>query len=59
MGTGIRGFIRDILLIYVSFRLVRVWLFKAEFDIVLGLMVVFLGLSAVWFMFERIKGRGG
>ena len=52
---GLRGFIKDILIIYVTIRLVRVWLFGAEFDV----MVVFIGLSAVWFMFERLKGKGG
>ena len=56
---GLRGFIKDILIIYVTIRLVRVWLFGAEFDVILGLMVVFIGLSAVWFMFERLKGKGG
>ena len=56
---GIRGVIKDLLIIYVTFRLIRVWLFGAEFDIVLGLMVIFIGLSAVWFMIERIKGKGG
>ena len=56
---GIRGFIKDILIIYVTVRLVRVWLFGAEFDVILGLMVIFIGLSAVWFMFERLKGKGG
>jgi len=57
--SGIRGFIKDILIIYVTIRLVRVWLFGAKFDVILGLMVIFLGLSAVWFMFERLKGKGG
>ncbi len=54
MKTGIRGIIRDILLIYVCIRLVMVWLFGSKFDIVLGIMIIFLGLSAVWFMGERI-----
>lgn len=57
MKTGIRGIIRDILLIYVCIRLVIVWLFGAKFDIVLGIMVIFLGLSAIWFMFERVTGH--
>ncbi|GEM_PF-1716596 len=56
--TGIRGLIKDILIIYVTIRLVRVWLFGAKFDVVLGIMVLFIGLLAVWFTIERIKGRG-
>ena len=54
---GIRGVIKDLLIIYVTFRLIRVWLFGAEFDVILGLMVIFIGLLAVWFMIERIKGK--
>mgnify|MGYP001042505019 CR=1 FL=1 len=54
MKTGVRGFFRDILIIYVCIRLVAVWLFGAKFDFVLGVMVVLLGLSSVWFMIERI-----
>jgi hypothetical protein len=52
--TGVRGLIRDIFIIYVCARLIFVWLFGAKFDFVLGIMVVFLGLSAIWFMIERI-----
>lgn len=54
MKTGVRGFIRDLLIIYVCIRLVFVWLFGAKFDFALGVMVVLLGLSAIWFMIERI-----
>ncbi len=52
--TGIRGLIRDVLIIYVSVRLIFVWLFGAKFDFVLGIMIVLLGLSAIWFMIERV-----
>jgi RsiW-degrading membrane proteinase PrsW (M82 family) len=54
MKTGVRGIVRDILIIYICIRLVLVWLFDAPFDFVLGIMVVLLGLSAIWFMIERI-----
>ncbi len=54
MKTGIRGFIRDILLIYVCFRLVFVWLFGSKFDFQLGIMVLILLISSFWFMLERI-----
>ena len=57
MKTGIRGIIKDILLIYVCIRLIIVWLFGAKFDIVLGIMIILLGLSAIWFMFERVTGH--
>ena len=54
MKTGIRGFFRDILIIYICIRLVAVWLFGAKFDFVLGAMVVLLGISSIWFMIERV-----
>jgi hypothetical protein len=54
MKTGVRGIVRDILILYVCIRLILVWLFGAKFDVVLGIMVILLGLSAVWFMIERI-----
>ncbi|MBN2052386.1 hypothetical protein JW756_02690 [Candidatus Woesearchaeota archaeon] len=54
MKTGIRGVARDIFIVYVCIRLVAVWIFGAKFDFVLGVMVVLLGLSAVWFMIERV-----
>jgi len=57
MRTGIRGVIRDVFIIYVCIRLLGVWMFGAEFDFVLGLMVVLLLLSAAWFMGERILLR--
>jgi hypothetical protein len=52
MKTGVRGVIRDILIIYICIRLIFVWLFNAKFDFVLGIMIILLGLSAIWFMIE-------
>jgi len=54
MKTGVRGFARDVLIIYICIRLIFVWLFNAKFDFVLGIMIILLGLSAIWFMIERI-----
>lgn len=54
MKTGVRGLIRDIFIFYICVRLVFVWLFGAKFDFVLGIMIILLGLSAIWFMLERI-----
>ncbi|MBN2459239.1 hypothetical protein JXB28_03055 [Candidatus Woesearchaeota archaeon] len=57
--SGVRGLIRDILIIYVCIRLVFVWLFGAKLDFALGVMIVLLGLSSVWFMVERIFAHKG
>ena len=57
MKTGIRGIIKDILLIYVVIRLIIIWFTGGKIDIVLGVMIIVLGLLAIWFMFERITGH--
>ena len=56
--SGVRGFIRDILIIYVCVRLIIVWVFGASIDLVLGVMIILLALSSLWFMAERILGMG-
>lgn len=55
--SGARGLIRDIVIIYICIRLVFVWLFGAKLDFALGVMIVLLGMSSVWFMLERILGH--
>ncbi|MBW2991261.1 hypothetical protein KY348_06175 [Candidatus Woesearchaeota archaeon] len=54
MKTGIRGIIKDILIIYIVIRLVIIWLKGGTIDVVLGIMIILLGLLAIWFMIERI-----
>jgi len=54
MKTGIRGIIRDILLIYVVIRLIIIWFTGGKIDVALGVLIILLGLSAIWFMLERI-----
>ncbi|KYK25303.1 hypothetical protein AYK26_02375 [Euryarchaeota archaeon SM23-78] len=56
MKTGVRGIIKDILLIYVVIRLVIIWLSRDTINASLGVLIILLGLSAVWFMLERIFG---
>ncbi|HII30258.1 TPA: hypothetical protein HA317_04325 [Candidatus Woesearchaeota archaeon] len=51
--SGFRGLLRDVLIIYVCFRLIFIWLFGAPFTPGLGILVVFLFLSSAWFMLER------
>ncbi len=51
---GIRGILKDIFIIYVAYRLIRVWLFSAEFTTGLGVMVIVMMLISVWFTLERM-----
>lgn len=54
MKTGVRGIIKDIIIIYVVIRLIIIWATGGKIDFVLGVLIILLGLSAVWFMVERI-----
>jgi len=51
MGT--RGFIRDVLFLFVGYKLLAIWLFGGKFTTSLGLLVVVVMLFSVWFIVER------
>lgn len=51
--VGVRGFARDILVIYLSYRLIKVWVFSSEFTTGMGLLTLLLFGLSVWFMIER------
>lgn len=53
MVGGIRGIIRDIFILYLGYRLIKVWLFNDPFTTKLGLLVALLFFSAAWFILER------
>ena len=50
---GVRGVIRDILVIYLGLLLIRVWIFKAPFTNYIGFLVIILMLLSLWFFLER------
>lgn len=51
----IRGIIRDILSIYVGFRLIKGYLFKNfQFDIYIFIAAFILFVFGIWFLIERI-----
>ncbi|MBW2970859.1 hypothetical protein KY320_01730 [Candidatus Woesearchaeota archaeon] len=50
---GVRGVVRDIVFIYLGVRLLGVWLFDAPFTNTLGVLVVLLLLTSVWFFLQR------
>ena len=51
---GFRGVVRDILSIYLGYKLILVWLFGVEFSSDIGIIGLILLIIAIWFIFERV-----
>ena len=49
----IRGFIRDILILYLGYRLILVWTGE-EFTFILGILVIVVVLLTIWFLLEKL-----
>lgn len=49
----LRGFIRDILILYVCYRLLLVWMGK-EFTLTLLVLIILILLLTVWFLLEKL-----
>jgi len=49
-----RGPIRDILSIYLGYKVITIWLFKAELTTNVGFAALLLLLISVWFVLERV-----
>ncbi|MDD5133488.1 MAG: hypothetical protein PHD81_04640 [Candidatus Nanoarchaeia archaeon] len=51
---GFRSIIRDLLFIYLAYKLMGVWLFGTKFTWGLGLLTIFLVIITMWFMIEKV-----
>lgn len=51
---GLRGIIRDILSIYIGFKLIVIWIFKTQLTSDIVIVSAVLLLIAIWFILERI-----
>lgn len=51
---AVRGIIRDIICLYVGYRLIKMWVLKEQATFGLGALVVVLMLMSGWFILERI-----
>lgn len=48
-----RGIIRDILMLYFGYRLIKLWYLNEEFTVFLGILTIVLVGFSVWFLLER------
>ncbi len=50
----LRGVLRDILSVYLGYKILKIWLFGSAFTSDVGWAAVALLVLAVWFMLERV-----
>ncbi|MCK5176176.1 MAG: hypothetical protein KAQ92_00485 [Candidatus Aenigmarchaeota archaeon] len=53
MSTGLRGFLKDIIIFYLCFKIFMMWIFEAPFTNEIGYAALVLFVIATWFMLER------
>jgi len=51
---GLRGILRDVLSIYVGYKVVGMWLLGSKFDSSAGWTALALLLLSLWFVCERV-----
>lgn len=50
----LRGILRDILSLYLGYKIIKIWLFGSAFTSDVGWAAVALLVLALWFLMERI-----
>jgi len=50
----LRGVLRDILSIYLGYKVIKIWIFGSAFSSDVGWAAFALLLLSVWFVFERV-----
>jgi len=53
---GIRSLIRDILIVYLAYRLFRIWLLGEKFTFDLALITLAILGFTFWFLIEKVSG---
>lgn len=51
---GLRGIIRDILILYLGYRLIKIWIFGSEFTGGVGVITLLVMILTVMFIMERV-----
>ncbi|MBU0963123.1 MAG: hypothetical protein KKD48_04430 [Nanoarchaeota archaeon] len=51
---GLRSIIRDILVIYLAYRLMKIWLLNDKFTFSLGILTIILVIITFWFLAEKV-----
>lgn len=51
---GVRGFIKDILFLYLTYNILKIWWHKEQVNTSVLSVTVIISLLVIWFMLERI-----
>lgn len=51
---GVRGFVKDILFIYLAYHILKLWWYKEQVSTGVLSITVIISLLVIWFMFERV-----
>lgn len=51
---GVRGFIKDILFLYLAYNILKIWWHKEQVNTSVLSVTVIISLLVIWFMLERI-----
>ncbi len=49
----VRGFIKDALVLYLAYRIFRIWWYKEQVTTGVVSVTVIISLLVIWFMIER------
>jgi len=52
MGT--RGFIKDILFIFLAYNIFKIWMYKEQVGTGVIALTALISILVIWFMFERL-----
>ncbi len=51
---GVRSVIRDLVALYLSYEIIKIWLFDSEFTPIIGILAIILIFFTVWFLLEKM-----
>ncbi|MDP2906448.1 MAG: hypothetical protein Q8O03_00760 [Nanoarchaeota archaeon] len=50
----VRGLIKDLLVLYVAYKVLKIWWFKEQVTAGVASVTIIVSLLVIWFMLERI-----
>ncbi len=50
----VRGLIKDLLILYIAYKVLKIWWYKEQVTTGVASMMIIVSLLIIWFMLERI-----
>lgn len=50
----VRGLIKDVLILYIAYRVLKIWWYKEQVTTGVASVMIIVSLLVIWFMLERI-----